>query len=130
MNKTKKMDTNKSVELICVYDADGSLLGELNYLYKKIFQNFSCSMCDITHNFITTKKKWKTGVQNCKYDISTYHLDDQPTLIKETTLNNTPCVVKVEGGSSSILISNDELKTIDGNVGSFFSLIDKKMTRN
>ena len=39
MNKTKKMDTNKGVELICVYDADGSLLGELNYLFwKKAFQ--------------------------------------------------------------------------------------------
>ena len=130
MNKTKKMDTNKSIELICVYDADGSLLGELNYLYKKTFRNFTCSMCDITHNFITTKKKWKIGVQNCKYDISTYHLDDQPTLIKETTLNNTPCVVKVEDGLSSILISNDELETLDGSVDSFFSLIDKKMTRN
>ena len=130
MNKTEKMIANKEIELICVYDADGSLLGELNYLWKKTFRNFTCSMCDITHNFITTKKKWKNEVQNCKYDISTYHLDDQPTLIKETTLNNTPCVVKVEGGSSSILISNDELKTIDGNVDSFFSLIDKKMTRN
>ena len=130
MNKTEKLIANKEIELICVYDADGSLLGELNYLWKKAFHSFTCSMCDITHNFITTKKKWKIKVQNCKYDISTYHLNDQPTLIKETTLNNTPCVVKVESGSSSILISNDELKTIDGNVDSFFSLIDKKMTRN
>lgn len=130
MNKTEKMDTNKSVELICVYDANGSLLGELNYLWKKAFHSFTCSMCDITHNLITTKKKWKTAVQNCRYNISTYHLDDQPTLIKKTTQNNTPCVVKVEGSSSYILISNDELKTIDGNVDSFFSLIDKKMIRN
>ena len=130
MNKTEKLIASKEIELICVYDADGSLLGELNYLWKKAFHSFTCSMCDITHNFITTKKKWKIKVQNCKYDISTYHLNDQPTLIKETTLNNTPCVVKVEDGSSSILISNDELKTIDGNVDSFFSLIDKKMTRN
>ena len=130
MNKTEKLIANKEIILICVYDADGSILGELNYLWKKAFHSFTCSMCDITHNFITTKKKWKTEVQNCKYDISTYHLNDQPTLIKETTQNNTPCVVKVEGGTSSILISNDELKTIDGNVDSFFSLIDKKMTRN
>tara|TARA_B100000575_G_C22643068_1_gene395826 strand:+ start:77 stop:469 length:393 start_codon:yes stop_codon:yes gene_type:complete len=130
MNKTEKLIANKEIELICVYDADGSLLGELSYLWKKTFHSFTCSMCDITHNYISTKKKWKTAVQNCKYDISTYHLNDQPTLIKETTLNNTPCVVKVEDGSSSILISNDELKTIDGNVDSFFSLIDKKMTRN
>ncbi len=130
MNKTEKLNASKEIELICVYDADGSLLGELNYLYKKTFRNFTCSMCDITHNFIITKKKWKTAVQNCRYNISTYHLDDQPTLIKKTTQNNTPCVVKVEGSSSSILISNDELKTIDGNVDSFFSLIDKKMIRN
>ena len=130
MNKTEKLIANKEIELICVYDADGSLLGELSYLWKKTFHSFTCSMCDITHNYISTKKKWKTAVQNCKYDISTYHLNDQPTLIKETTLNNTPCVVKVEDGSSSILISNDELKTIDGNVDSFFSLVDKKMTRN
>ena len=130
MNKTEKLIANKEIILICVYDADGSILGELNYLWKKAFHSFTCSMCDITHNFITTKKKWKTEVQNCKYDISTYHLNDQPTLIKETTLNNTPCVVKVEGGTSSILISNDELETINGNINSFFSLIDKKMTRN
>ena len=130
MNKSEIINLSKDIQLICVYDADGSLLGELNYLWKKTFQNFKCSMCDITHNLITTKKEWKTAVQNCRYDISTYHLDDQPTLIKETTQNNTPCVVKVQDGTSSILISNDELKTIDGNVGSFFSLIDKKMIRN
>ena len=130
MNKTEKLNASKEIELICVYDADGSLLGELNYLWKKVFHSFTCSMCDITHNLITTKKKWKTAVQNCRYNISTYHLNDQPTLIKKTTQNNTPCVVKVEGSSSSILISNDELKTIDGNVDSFFSLIDKKMIRN
>ena len=130
MNKSEIINPSKDIQLICVYDADGSLLGELSYLWKKTFRSFKCSMCDISHNLITTKKKWKTEVQNCKYDISTYHLDDQPTLIKETTQNNTPCVVKVESGSSSILISNDELKIIDGNVDSFFSLIDKKMTRN
>ena len=47
-------------ELVGVYHADGSLLGEARYVVGKILGRAHCSLCDITHDMVRKDvlRKW------------------------------------------------------------------------
>ena len=49
-------------KIYCIYNAEGSVIGELKYLYEKYFKDIKCSMCDITHGTFTQKKNGKISV--------------------------------------------------------------------
>ena len=51
------MSNNKFLTIYCIYNANGSLSGEIAYFFKKYFYGLKCSMCEITHNFISEKKE-------------------------------------------------------------------------
>jgi len=38
-----------------IYNAEGTLLGELKYLFMKLSGRGSCALCDITHTFAWKK---------------------------------------------------------------------------
>lgn len=50
------------VELVGVYHAEGTVLGELKYAVGKLFGIAHCSLCDITH----TAKGEKPGFASCR----------------------------------------------------------------
>lgn len=51
---------NKGYRIIVgVYNADGGILGELTYIFKKITKQTKCSFCDLTHSNIAEKSIWK-----------------------------------------------------------------------
>ena len=43
------------IELVGVYHADGSLLGELRYIWGKLRGTAHCTLCDITHGRLSEK---------------------------------------------------------------------------
>ena len=47
---------NEKVKIYCIYNAEGSIFGELKYFYNKYIRDIKCSMCDITHNTLSEKK--------------------------------------------------------------------------
>ena len=53
------MIKNNFLTIYCIYNANSSLSGELIYFFKNTFYGLKCSMCEITHNFISEKKEWK-----------------------------------------------------------------------
>ena len=44
--------------LIGVYDADGSLVGELRYALRKVTGRGHCSLCDLTHRGVRARADW------------------------------------------------------------------------
>ena len=48
---------NEEVKIYCIYNAEGSIFGELKYFYNKYIRDIKCSMCDITHNTLSEKKR-------------------------------------------------------------------------
>ena len=71
------MTSNKFLTIYCIYNANGSLSGEIAYLFKKYFYGLKCSMCEITHNFISEKEDWKDRLSQTKINLKTVHLDEQ-----------------------------------------------------
>ena len=47
---------NQIQKIYCIYNAEGTLKGELKYIYHKYINNIKCSMCEITHSAISQKK--------------------------------------------------------------------------
>ena len=63
---------NDTVKIYCIYDAEGSIFGEIRYLYNKYIKDIKCSMCDITHNSFSEKNEWGKSVSNFLLKLSAY----------------------------------------------------------
>ena len=116
---------NEKVKIYCIYNAEGSIIGELKYLYDKYIRDIKCSMCDITHNTLSEKKEWKKRCMVSPFKIECLHLDELPKDIENLVEGNTPCVVAKTSSTNEIIIENKELIAMKGNVDSFFNHIHK-----
>lgn len=70
------------VRLIGVYDAEGTLRGEISYLFRRTFSGHHCALCDITHGAVRRRQAWKKASAEFSsrhgIDIHLAHLDDAP----------------------------------------------------
>ena len=114
-------------KIYCIYNAEGSLRGELEYIYNKYVNNIKCSMCDITHGTISPKRKWKEKCSTFEIKIECLHLDELPNDIKKLVKDKTPCVVGQINSAKTILMHDNELINISGSVDSFFRFLDEKI---
>jgi hypothetical protein len=117
----------KKYIIYCIYNAEGSLMGEINYLWKKYTSNFKCSLCDITHKIFFEKLEWKQYVQKVNFRLKTIHLDEQTTDLKRFSKNKTPCVIVENKNSFSVLITDEELGKMNGDVTTFFEVLRKRV---
>ena len=88
------MNVSKYPIIYCIYNADGTFLGELKYMINKYLYGLKCSMCEITHNTFTKKKQWRNKVSGLNVNLKTVHLDEQKRDLFEFSKGKTPCVVK------------------------------------
>jgi hypothetical protein len=76
--------------LIGVYNAEGSLLGELRYLIGRARGTAHCALCDITHGRLRKKRAFSEFQASCPAPIEMLHLDEQPDDIVALTRDRTP----------------------------------------
>ena len=118
--KNNKKPDKPIKRLYCIYNANGSLIGEISYLWKKLFSDFDCSLCNISHNTFTEKRIWKKEISNFKYELEMLHLDEQSEDLQSFTKGATPCVVSKGESGFKIILSESQLKKINGDVPLFF----------
>tara|TARA_B100001123_G_scaffold97100_1_gene111810 strand:- start:45 stop:473 length:429 start_codon:yes stop_codon:yes gene_type:complete len=111
-------------EIFCIYNANGGFIGELSYFIKKYIKGFNCAMCDITHNKIRIKGEWKRKQAEFDYDLKALHLDEQPEMLHDFTKNKAPCVIGITNNKLQLLISDEELRAINGDVNLFFEKLN------
>lgn len=112
-----------SLELIGVYHAKGTLLGELTYVVGKLLGRAHCALCDITHRGLSEKPavvRWRT---TAPWPVRWVHLDEQPEAVAQFTAGRTPCVVAVREGAYTMLLDTDALKACGGSEERFFARI-------
>ncbi len=95
--------TGRVRRLIGVYDADGTVLGELRYVVGRALGRAHCALCDITHGAFRRRPEWKAGQSSLGIPFDTYHRNDQPDAVRTTTGGTTPVVV-AETTNSEILV--------------------------
>ena len=95
-------------ELVGVYHADGSLLGELRYVWGKLRGTAHCALCDITHGALTEKSDFKACRARLPVPLRTLHLDERSPELTAATEGQTPCVVgRAESGWELVLDAED-----------------------
>ena len=123
------MAKNNFLTIYCIYNANSSLSGELIYFFKKYFYGLKCSMCEITHNFISEKKEWKDRLIQTKINLRTVHLDDQNDDLYNFSYGNTPCVIGESEKGFKLIFTTTELDNLNGNVELFFKSLEEKINQ-
>ena len=117
----------RSVKIYCIYNAKGSVSGELAYLFKKYVYGAKCSMCEISHDSFTIKRDWKNKVSQLNINLETVHLDERPKDLEEFSKNNVPCVVGEYQDGYKLILTNEDLKNLEGNVDLFFDMLEERI---
>lgn len=107
------------MEIYGIYNADGGIIGELKYVLGKIIGIAHCSLCDITHSYISKKKTWKAFEERGDFKINLLHINEQESGLREFTHDITPCVVAKEGNEVRILLTSEQLEKCNKSVGRF-----------
>lgn len=100
--------------LIGVYDADGTLAGELRYWVGARLGRAHCALCDITHGLVRERGDWRACRDTLPVEFATYHRDDQPDAVRAATGDRAPVVVAETGDGLVVLLDGDALDACAG----------------
>ena len=107
-----------------IYQSDGGFVAELGYLFGKIRGTTHCQLCDITHNILWKKTKWKRMNDRLLIPVETLHLRERSSKMIAFTEGKTPCVIAEEEGILRMLVDAKDLESCYGDVDQF----EKKLT--
>ena len=105
-------------ELIGVYDADGTLLGEARYWIGARFGRSNCALCEITHGLFTERADWRRRRDQLEVGFRTFHRDDAPEDVLAVGAG-VPCVVARTDRGLVALLGPEELDACSGDVEAF-----------
>lgn len=117
----------KITRLVGVYRADGGVRGEFRYLIDHYLRGESCSLCEITHSPFRRKAAWDDGVDTLGTPLIVLHLNELDEDLAEFVGDRAACIVVETDTGREVLISNDELRALDGSVDGFFDLVRERM---
>lgn len=107
------------VTIVGVYDADGSLTGEIRYWIGARLGRTHCSLCEITHGTFREKQSWKDCRAGLDVDVVTYHRDDAPIDVLEVCGQDLPAVVLRTQTGVELLLGPERLEECGGDVDAF-----------
>ena len=95
--------------LVGVYDADGTLRGELAYFVGARLGRAHCALCDITHGLLRERADWRECRDGLAVPFATYHRDDQPVEVRTAVAGLAPVVVADTDQGVVLLLGPDAL---------------------
>lgn len=95
--------------LVGVYDADGSLLGELTYVVGHLLGRRSCALCDITHSSVRRRPAFDEAAASLGVPFDLLHRDERSPALVALTAGALPCVVAEGDGEPLVLVDRAAL---------------------
>ena len=111
--------TSHITELIGVYDADSTLLGEISYWVGARFGITHCSLCELTHGLFTKKSEWKQCAESFTVPFHLFHRDDAPNDVLNALADAFPAVLQRTTEGLKVILTKDELERFDGHTSDF-----------
>lgn len=94
-----------------VYDADGTLVGELRYWIGARVGRAHCALCDITHGSVRERPEWRACRDGLAVPFETVHRDEQSPAVAGATAGSYPAVVAtLEDGTALRLLDAEDLE--------------------
>ena len=110
--------------LVGVYNADGTIRGELTYWVGARLGRAHCALCDITHGSVRERTDWKTCRAGLPVPFDTYHLNDQPDAIRAVIADQTPAVVADTDLGLFALLGPTDLDRCDSSIERFSAALN------
>jgi len=118
------------VRFVGVYDADGTLTGELSYWIGARLGRAHCALCDITHGTFRERAQWRACRDELAVPFDTYHRDDQPEAVRAASEGVVPVVLAETAVGFVVLLGPDELEACAGSVAAFDEALDAALGRH
>ena len=120
------MSRSSIIELVGVYDADGTVVGEVRYWFGARFGSAHCELCDITHGTFRRTSAWRDFLDRCEVPFVTHHRDDAPPDVL-AAVGPLAAVCAVTEGGIVPLLGPDDLERCDRSVASFDAELDRAL---
>ena len=115
-------------QYFAIYDADGSLAGELAYALGKLAGARRCALCDISHGWNPQgKAAWRTEAQ-LACGLQWLHRDEQTAAMAEYTRGRLTLVIAQTGDRFATLLDADGLAACDGDYEAFAAALGAVLT--
>lgn len=118
------------VRLVGVYDAEGTVRGEVAYWIGARLGRRHCSLCEITHGTVRERSDWKACRAGLPVPFDTYHRNDQPTSIRAATNGTAPVVVAETDTDIVVLLTPDDLEACGGSIDRLVEAIEHAATHH
>lgn len=108
--------TSPIVAFTGVYDADGTLAGELRYwIGAHVTGTRHCALCDITHGTFSEKARWRELAAALPVPFEAVHLDERSPEVAAITEGAGACVVATRAdGSLEVILTTEGLDAMEG----------------
>ena len=118
-----------SASVFAIYNAEGSLAGELRYAMTKALGGTTCALCDITHGWNPRGKRVWRDCEGLTKRVQWLHKDEVSPELSVAVANQTlPCVIADLGGCIELLLDCGELESCNGDFAVFEKLLQEKIT--
>jgi hypothetical protein len=97
--------------LVGVYDADGTVLGELAYVVGHVLGRRSCALCDITHGGLRRRPEFDEAAAALGVPFELVHRNERAPELVALTDGALPCVVAEGDGEQVVLLDREALAT-------------------
>lgn len=129
------MSAQPGPRVVGVYDAPGSVLGEVAYAWGKLRGTAHCSLCDITHSPVRRKKAWDEMAARMEATIELRHLDQlTPALEAAVDEAGAPVVLlergRGEDAGHTVLLGRAELDELGGDVARFEEALRRRLAEH
>lgn len=112
------------IRLVGVYDADGTLRGEVTYWVGARLGRTHCSLCDITHGLLRERSTWRSCRDGLPIPFDTYHRNDQPANVRLALAGVAPAVVAETTTGTVVLLGPRELDACQGSADRLVNAIE------
>ena len=105
--------TNFGRNFVGIYNADGTLLGEISYVAKKLIGRGSCALCDITHGWTGRRRDFDSTCESAGIEWTLLHRDEA-TPEQLAAAGNLPAVITERDGGWERVLGPAELDACSG----------------
>jgi hypothetical protein len=117
------MVTTQIEEFIGVYDADGTIVGEVSYWLGARLGRTHCSLCELTHGLFTVKREWRECSVTLGVPFTTWHRNDAPADVLAAAAGSYPVVLARDAVGLWVVVDATQLETFDGDTAKFVAVL-------
>ena len=110
-----------------IYNADGSVTGEIAYAASKLTRRGSCELCDVTHGWNPFgRREWKTALQQSDLDITFIHRDEAlPEQL--AAADQLPSIIALSDDGWHVMMTPSDFAAFKAEPGGLIAEIERRV---